>query len=225
MIKLNCEITSINKKTCHRQTAVYSILVLILLGCSSSPEDLYLAENDIFQYQVGDTICYKSNFDNIDTLIVDEYSLSYPSDSPGYQMQSVRMHFSHDQKLVEKYDSIFSLYYECLNNEYDALNRNYCIDKYDLSTPMSIDIENEAGSGSFNVFTWKNHPRFNLLSLFAKNILVMNGEEYNGVYIFERDEGHIDSAIRFQTIYFCYRFGILKYMNQDMEVFEFYKKL
>ncbi len=53
----------------------------------------------------------------------------------------------------------------------------------------------------------------------------LNGVTYENVYSFDRDTTYIDSTIPVKTMYFNYRNGILKYENQDSEVFEFQEKL
>lgn len=214
-----------------KQLISYFVLLLFLNGCFEH-DYFYLSEHEKYLFEEGDTLIYKSNLNNFDTLVVDYYGIgSYPDRNayPEYhEGQTVELHFLHDKPLINVYDSILALNIECGRNNYyseDTIPEQNCSDLYNhdslyMSVRFYISTERE-----IETLRWKRHPVFELTECSGDNILTINDTEYNWVYILECDETFIDSNILFKKLFFNFNYGILRYENNNSEVFEFVGKL
>ena len=206
------------------------IVIICALSCESLPE-YPLAKIETFIYSPGDTLAYKSNKNNIQMLIIDGIDRSYKDNShtgfPSlkYEHQEVQMHFLHEEDLIIKYDSLLLLWEDCYRiNEVASCDTLYDYSWYDRG--IELTVTGEPVNSGRRWFKWKKlyfndkNRDFTHLSGF-----VLDGTDYDHVLKFDPDITLIDSTMQVKTIYFNFRNGILKYENQDSEVFEFQEKL
>lgn len=215
-----------------RVVAISGLLLLLsAVSCENIPE-YPVSGIEVFAYNQGETLVYESGEGNLQYLIVDQVKREFRDDSNTdrstnayrYEHQEVHMHFLHDEPLIATHDSLYRLWQEC----YPVNGRAACDLEYDYGfydRGIELIVTGEPVQNGRRSFKWKKltftdqSSEFRHLSDFQ-----INGTPYDYVLKFTPNPGTIDSILFVRTVYFSFKHGILKYENQDGEVFQFLEK-
>jgi hypothetical protein len=208
--------------------AVISGLFLLLsaVSCEDIPE-YRVSSIEVFKYSEGDTLVYISEEENLHYIIVDQVKREFLDDSYTgttafrYEQQEVFLHFLHEEYLIEKHDSLYQLWQECYPvNGVASCDTLYDYRYYDRG--IELFVTGEPVNTGRRSFKWKKLT-FNDKNREFRHLpdFEMNGTSYEYVIKFVPDPETIDVTMPVRTIYFSYRHGILRYENEDAEVFEF----
>jgi len=198
------------------------------MSCERIPE-YSVSSIERFRYSEGDTLVYKSRENNYQYLVIDQVKREFRDESNTgrstnayrYEHQEVHMHFLHDEPLIATYDSLYRLWQEC----YPVDGLAACNDMYDygfFDRDIELIVTGEPALNGRRSFKWKKltfsdqSSDFRHLSEFE-----IEGTPYEYVLMFTPAPEFIDSTLSARTIYFSFKYGILRYENQDGEVFEF----
>lgn len=198
------------------------ILFILIISCESLPKHP-LSSDEVFRYSAGDTLVFKSNFGNLNKLIIDKIRIGFADNtytsyaSYQYEYQEVYQHFLNDAIYLRTYDSLFALSREC----YLGIHPDWC-DSLENFEPydMKVDFYTAAEGNYHTEIRWKGRYFLCRDELRVSDI-ELNGKIYRNVYRYIREETDVDSLRTFEALYFSLNLGILKYENRDGEIFEF----
>jgi hypothetical protein len=186
---------------------ILSFLLLVLMGsCNCVETHLSKEEREWFSaYEKGQTIIFKSNRGNLDTIVVVEKVETYGNkECNWFEIGTIQ------------------------NNMIDIVFKSKnCRNESDCEGNISIskDKPNEKRLPFFRIFGLEYAPATQNNELRTENIKLTNGKAYESAYYFE-DQINADSygGNYLKSFYWDKKDGLIRYDLIDGEIFELLKK-
>ena len=187
------------KQKIIKNTIVIILITIFITACCKTIT-YEIAEENRMVYQIGDTIIYKSNWNNLDTFVCTERENNYNNSEQGRRSDCPD----------EKYEYIY-IVFKCINDSTFKSN------KYSNGVVFF-----EYGNRTLSDFGFKNIVEHNTIIDTTENDLFFYNMKFTKIIAFTETE-YINTDSLINILYFNYKYGAIQYNYYSGEIFKLYK--